>query len=119
MNSYNELTEEEAHYYGFLSMESFFRWQSTLEPSHVVVTYEEEEEEGEVFRSTSCLYTDGDGGVMEFKNWCEIFEEFGMKIALRGCTYCDIEFGEMEDIAAILEGNAIEDIGNKFIKDEA
>tara|TARA_R110000744_G_scaffold80910_1_gene158997 strand:+ start:2130 stop:2486 length:357 start_codon:yes stop_codon:yes gene_type:complete len=117
MNSYNEITKEEAEYYGFLSMESFFRWQSTLEPRHVFVTYEEEEE-GEVFRSTACLYTDGDGGVMEFKNWCEIFEEHGMKIALRGCTYCDIEFGEMEDIAAKLEGNAIEDMGNKFIEDE-
>ena len=117
MNSYNELTEEEAAYYGFLSMESFIRWTQDWEPRHVFVTYEEEEE-GEVFRSTSCLYTDGDGGVMEFKNWCEIFEEHGMKIALRGCTYCDIEFGEMEDIAAKLEGNAIEDIGNKFIEDE-
>jgi len=114
MNSYNELTEEEAQYYGFLSMESFFRWQSTLEPRHVFVTHEEEG-----FRGTYCLYTDGDGGVMEFKNWCEIFEEHGMKIALRGCTYCDIAFGEMEDIAAKLEGNAIEDIGNKFIEDEA
>ena len=113
MNSYNELKEEEAKYYGFLSMESFLRWKQDWEPRHVFVTHEEEG-----FRSTSCLYTDGDGGVMEFKNWCEIFAEHGMRIALRGCIYCDISFAMMEEITAKLEGDALEDIGNKFIGDE-
>lgn len=98
MNSYNELTEEEAAEYGFQSLDEYRQWKHSWEEACIYVTIEEEKNR----KLTSCLYTDGDGGVIQFKSWCELYPS-GMEIALKGCRYCNIDYGMMEDIHTKLE----------------
>ena len=56
------------------------------------------------YRGTyNAVYTDGDGGVMLFEGYSEIFDEQGITVRLLGCTYCDITYDEMHDIVQELK----------------
>jgi len=49
------------------------------------------------------IYMDGDGGLMLFEGYCEMFEEQGVSMRLIGCTYCDISYSLMTKIMQELE----------------
>lgn len=49
------------------------------------------------------VYTDGDGGLMLFEGYCEMFEEQGVSMRLIDCTYCDISYSLMATIMQELE----------------
>ena len=49
------------------------------------------------------IYTDGDGGLMLFEGYCEMFEEQGVSMRLIDCTYCDIPYSLMTTIMQELE----------------
>lgn len=58
----------------------------------------------------SIVYTDGDGGLMLFEGYCEMFEEQGVSMRLIDCTYCDIPYSLMTTIMQELEeANNLED----------
>ena len=51
----------------------------------------------------SAVYTDGDGGLMLFEGYCEMFEEQGVSMRLIDCTYCDMPYSLMATIMQELE----------------
>ena len=51
----------------------------------------------------STVYTDGDGGLMLFEGYCEMFEEQGVSMRLIDCTYCDIPYSLITEIMRELE----------------
>lgn len=51
----------------------------------------------------STVYTDGDGGLVLFEGYCEMFEEQGVSMRLIDCTYCDIPYSLMTEIMRELE----------------
>jgi len=58
----------------------------------------------------STFYTDGDGGLMLFEGYCEMFEEQGVSMRLIDCTYCDIPYSIINAIMQELkEANNSED----------
>ena len=42
--------------------------------------------------------TDGDGGVILFQGYNEVYEYGGATLELLGCTYCGITFDDMTEI---------------------
>ena len=44
------------------------------------------------------VYTDGDGGVILFQGYNEVYEYGGATLELLGCTYCGITFDDMTEI---------------------
>lgn len=113
--SRKELTEEEIlnkiSNHGFKDIGEYYRWISTLEPDYKYysrnITWEEfgadDEEKGYAYTRASCLYTDGDGGVMFFCTNSEIFEKQGMTVELINCSWCDISYEDFEEIGLEME----------------
>jgi len=53
-------------------------------------------------REFNLVYTDGDGGVMIFNNYSEIFDDKGITMSVVG-GYCDIAFEHIKEIIEYME----------------
>ena len=53
-------------------------------------------------REFNLVYTDGDGGVMVFNNYSEIFDDKGITMSVVG-GYCDIAFEHIREIIEYME----------------
>jgi len=110
-----ELTEEEIlnkiSNHNFKDIGEYYRWISTWEPDYRYysrdITWKEldieDKTEGYAYTRVSCLYTDGDGGVMFFCTNSEIFEENGMTMELINCSWCDITYSDIIEIGEEME----------------
>ena len=113
--SRKELTDEEIlnkiKNHSFKDIGEYHRWISTLEPEYRYysrdITWKELDidgkTEGYAYTYVSCLYTDGDGGVMFFCTNSEIFEEQGMTMELINCSWCDITYSDIIEIGEEME----------------
>jgi NAD kinase len=75
------------------SLDELFDWMSTLRSDYII----KRDEDG-----VDIIYTDGDGGLMLFSSYCEIFEGEGMSVSVIG-KYCDISYAEMQTILLEME----------------
>lgn len=111
--SRKDLTDEEllgkVSEHGFKSIEEYCAWSRSWEPSYRY--YSEDftlrdigiQEDGFAYSYASCLYTDGDGGVMLFRTTNDVFEADGMSIQLLNCSWCDISYAIIEEINEEME----------------
>ena len=69
--------EHLAKEFGFIDFNEIKGWSESMEPDYKFSEHSE-----------LCLYTDGDSGlaVLGISN---VFDEFGVSIALYDCNYCD------------------------------
>lgn len=82
----NEVME----YFGFEDWVSMKKWAETLEPDYIL-------------KDTSCLYTDGDSGIMLIFGWSEVFDGDGIQMRTVDCNYCDLDAGELMTIVLELQ----------------
>ena len=61
-------------------------------------------------REFNLVYTDGDGGVMVFNNYSEIFDDKGITVSVVG-GHCDIAFEHIREIIEYME-----DFSNGFCR---
>ena len=113
--SREKLTEKEIldkiSNHSFKDIGEYYSWISSLNPDYRYhsedITWEElgvdDEEKVYAYTRVSCLYTDGDGGVMFFCTNSEIFEEQGMTMELINCSWCDISYEDFEEIGQEME----------------
>ena len=81
-----------------LQGQDFHDWTQTFKPDYrelVVI-------DSDGCRTFDLVYTDGDGGVMVFSNYSEIFNDKGITMSVVG-GYCDIAFEHMQEIMAYME----------------
>ena len=113
--SREELTEEEIldkiSDHNFKDIGEYYRWIRAWEPDYRYhsrdITWKElgieDKTEGYAYTRVSCLYTDGDGGVVFFCTNSEIFEENGMTMELINCSWCDISYYDIIEIGEQME----------------
>jgi hypothetical protein len=81
-----------------LEGQEFYDWIQTFKPDY---------KERVLLESNGCrefdlVYTDGDGGVMVFSNYSDIFADRGITMSVVG-GYCDISFEQIKDIIDYME----------------
>ena len=81
--------------------DKFYEWLRTFRPAYRI----RKGVDSAGFMYFSCVYTDGDGGVMVFKGFSEIFEHEGMEITTVS-NYCDICYDTMACILLDMEEEA-------------
>ena len=81
--------------------DKFYEWLRTFRPAYRI----SKGTDSAGFMYFSCVYTDGDGGVMIFEGFSEIFEHQGMEITTVS-SYCDICYDTMACILMDMEEEA-------------
>ena len=92
-----------AHYTDAMSIaglegQEFHDWTQTFKPDY----RERVTIDSDGCRAFDLVYTDGDGGVLVFSNYSEIFDDKGITMSVVG-GYCDIAFAHIQEIMAYME----------------
>jgi len=80
-----------------LEGQKFYDWTQTFKPDYkerLII-------DSEGCREFNLVYTDGDGGVMVFNNYSEIFDDKGITMSVVG--ECEIAFEHVRDIIEYME----------------
>jgi len=82
--------DEVMKFFGFEDWLSIKKWAQTLEPDYIL-------------KGTSCLYTDGDSGIMLINGYSEVFDASGVQMRAVDCNFCDLDAGELLTIVLELQ----------------
>ena len=81
-----------------MTEDAFYDWQQSFKPDYKIIKTVDADGWDEV----NCVYTDGDGGVMLFKGFSEIFEWKGIETSCIG-SWCDLCIDTFVNIAYEME----------------
>ena len=97
------------------TLEEFLAWVHSFEESHITAKDSAASIAASIqstihwgaswpqSRRIKTIYTDGDGGILIFRAYCDMFEGEGMEVSVIGEGYCEIPYYIMQNMLFDIE----------------